>query len=243
MADYQDSTYGDEIAEVYDHLYSEVDPGCIDFLAEVAGPGPALELGIGTGRIALPLVSRGLELVGIDASKAMVAKLRAKEGGAEIEVHMGSFAEFRLDRRFSLVYVVFNTFFGLLHQEEQLRCFHSVAGHLSPSGRFVIEAFVPDLTRYTGFQSVRLINMSGSTVRLDVAGLDPVAQRIECRHVHLSPDGIHMYPVRLRYAWPSELDLMALNAGLVLAERWGSWSKEPFSRHSTKHISVYGRPR
>jgi trans-aconitate methyltransferase len=241
MTEYGESTYGDEIAEIYDQLYSEVDPACIDFLAEAAGPGPALELGIGTGRIALPLVQRGVALEGIDASEAMVARLRTKEGGADIPVKMGSFERFTLDRRFRLIYVVFNTFFGLPGQDAQLQCFHCVASHLSPDGRFAIEAFVPDLARYDRFQSVRLIGVSGQTVQMDVAQLDPVAQHIESRHVFVSEDGIRIFPVRLRYAYPPELDLMALNAGLKLEARWGSWSKEPFTRDSGKHISVYGR--
>jgi hypothetical protein len=239
MTCYKQNTYGDEIAEVYDQLYSDVDPACIDLLTELAGRGPALELGIGTGRIALPLLEQGVTLEGIDASQAMVAKLRAKPRGAELEVHIGSFEQFTLNREYRLIYIVFNTFFGLLGQEEQLRCFHSIAGHLSSDGRFVIEAFVPDLSRYTDNQSVRLIGMSDQIVRLDVAQLDPVAQHIESRHLFMSQDGMRTYPVRLRYAWPSELDLMAINAGLRLQHRWGSWSKEPFTKDSGKHISVY----
>lgn len=241
MTNYQQNTYGDEIAEVYDQLYSDYDPACIDFLAELAGPGPALELGIGTGRIALPLLHRAVALEGIDASQAMVAKLRAKPRGAEIDVLIGSFEQITIDRQFRLVYVVFNTFFNLPGQDEQVRCFQSVSRHLSADGNFVIEAFVPDLTRYADFQSVRLIGISEQAIRVDVAQLDPVAQHIESRHLLVSQDGLRIYPVRLRYAWPSELDLMAVNAHLRLQERWGSWSKEPFTRDSTKHISVYGR--
>jgi len=239
MTNYQRNTYGDEIAEIYDQLYSDFDPACIDFLTELAGPGPALELGIGTGRIALPLLHRAVALEGIDASQTMVAKLRAKPRGAEINVHIGSFEHFAIDRQFRLVYVVFNTFFNLLGQDEQVECFQSVSRHLSADGHFVIEAFVPDLTRYADFQSVRLIDISEHAIRVDVAQLDPVAQHIESRHLLISEDGIRTYPVMLRYAWPSELDLMARNARLRLQERWSSWSKEPFTRNSTKHVSVY----
>jgi len=239
MTNYEPNTYGDEISEVYDQLYSDFDPACIEFLAELAGTGVALELGIGTGRIALPLLHRGVSLEGIDASQAMVAKLRAKPGAAEIEVHIGSFGQFALNRKFHLIYIVFNTFFGLLGQDEQIRCLESISRHLASDGLFVIEAFVPDLTRYVDFQSVRLVNISGQDIQIDVAQLDPVAQRIESQHLILSGGSIHTYPVKLRYVWPSELDLMARIAGLRLKERWGSWSKGIFTRDSTKHISVY----
>lgn len=241
MTKYQQNTYGDVIAEVYDQLYSDFDPACIELLVELAGPGPALELGIGTGRIALPLLHRAVALEGIDASQAMVAKLRAKPRGAEIDVHIGSFEQFSLNRQFRLIYVVFNTFFNLPGQDEQIHCLESVSDHLSPDGYFVIEAFVPDLCRYADFQSVRLVDISDQGVRLDVAQLDPVAQHVESRHLLISEEGIRTYSVKLRYTWPSELDLMARLAGLELQERWGSWAKEPFSRDSTKHVSVYAR--
>jgi len=241
MTKYEQNTYGDEIAEVYDQLYSTVDPASIEFLAELAGAGPALELGIGTGRIALPLLQRGVALEGVDASQAMVAKLTAKPRGADIPVHFTTFEHFAINRHFRLVYVVFNTFFNLPGQDEQIRCLQAVSRHLSADGHFVIEVFVPDLTRFIDFQSVRLIGMSELGIRLDVAQLDPVAQHVESRHLLMSQDGIRTYPVKLRYAWPSELDLMGRIAGLRLQNRWGSWSKEPFTRDSTKHISVYAR--
>jgi SAM-dependent methyltransferase len=187
-------------------------------------------------------LERGVAVAGIDASTAMVAKLAAKPRSHEIPVHMGSFEQFALDRSFRLIYVVFNTFFNLPSQDAQVRCFASVARHLAGDGCFVIEAFVPDLKRYVDYQAVRLIGISDQGVRVDVAQLDPVAQQVESRHLTLSDDGLHSYPVQLRYAWPSELDLMARLAGLALQARWGSWSQEPFTRASGKHISVYGRP-
>jgi hypothetical protein len=239
MPEYRENTYGDRIAEVYDQLFAGFDPACIDFLAGLAGPGPALELGIGTGRIALPLLERGVRVEGIDASQEMLAKLKAKPGAGAIDVHIGSFEQFSLGREYRLIFVVFNTFFNLLGQEEQIRCLQSIAGHLTHDGAMVVEAFVPDMARYVGFQSVRLIGISDQGVRVDVAQLDPVAQQIESRHLAISEQGIRTYPVKLRYAWPAELDLMARIAGLRLQERWGSWSKAPFTRDSTKHISVY----
>ena len=240
MKAYEQSTYGDRIAEIYDDLYSKYDPATVDLLTSLAGSRVALELGIGTGRIALPLKERGIIVMGIDTSPAMVSKLKAKPGGAEIEVFMHSFSDFHLDQRFQLIYVVFNTFFNLLTQEEQVRCFRSVSRHLSPEGSFVMEAFVPDLARFTDHQAVRVVNLGEDEVQLETSQVDPVAQQVTAQHLLLSKDGTRMFPVRLRYAWPSELDLMAQIAGLSLRSRWGSWSKEEFSKDSKKHISVYG---
>lgn len=240
MNEYGEATYGEQIAPIYDDLYANFDPACIELLAELAGPGPALELGIGTGRIALPLFEKGVEVLGIDASPAMATNLRAKKRGTEIEVHLGSFAEFTIERRFRLVYVVFNTFFGLLNQADQLRCFASVSKHLTPDGIFLLELFVPDLCRFSANQTVRAVTVSEGGVNLEAARVDPVAQQVWAQHIMLSQEGVRLFPVKLRYAWPSELDLMARLAGLTLRHRWGSWSKGEFTGDSQKHISVYG---
>jgi trans-aconitate methyltransferase len=232
MKDYSDSTYGDLIADEYDAFYSEYDPASIDLLAELAGDGPALELGIGTGRIAVQ---------GIDASEAMVAKMRAKPHGAEIEVMVGSFVDFKLEQRFKLIYVVFNTFFALLSQEEQVCCFKSVSEHLTKEGVFLIEAFVPDPGRLIDHQTVRVVKQEQNLAQLDVSQHDPVAQQVTSQHIVLSKDGTTLYPVKLRYAWPSELDLMAQLAGLSRRHRWGSWQRGEFTRESGKHISIYAR--
>jgi predicted ATPase/trans-aconitate methyltransferase len=237
MKNYEDFTYGDLIADQYDDLYADFDPASIDLLAELAGDGPALELGIGTGRIALPLLERGVTVHGIDASESMVAKMRAKPHGDEIEVLMGSFADFELGQRFNLIYVVFNTFFALLTQEEQVGSFKSVREHLSDNGVFLIEAFVPDLTRFIDHQTVRVVNQVQDSTHLEATQHDPVAQQVTSHHITLSTDGTRLYPVKLRYAWPSELDLMAQLAGLALRRRWGSWTKEEFTKESKKHIS------
>ena len=225
---------------MYDDLYSDYDLDSIELLAELAGHGRALELGIGTGRIALPLHERGITVQGIDASEAMVSKMRAKPNGAEIEVRMGSFAAFKLDMRFSLIYVVFNTFFNLQTQEQQVQCFENVKDHLAPDGVFLMEAFVPDLCRFTNNQTVCAIRLTDQLVSTEVSQFDPVAQQVTTKHVLLSEDGIRLFPVRLRYAWPSDLDLMAQIAGLSLRHRWGSWTKQEFTKESGKHISVYG---
>ena len=249
MEQFDETTYGERIAGIYDELYGGHEEAAIELLYELAGvvraggrgTGRALELGIGTGRVALPLRQRGIDVGGIDASAAMIARLRAKPGGAEIPVVQGSFAEFDLEARFDLVYVVFNTFWGLLTQEDQIRCFQSVAGHLTPDGLFLLEVFVPDLCRFDAHQTVRTSHVGQDEVHLDVTQHDPVKQQVTSQHVHLSEAGIRLYPVVLRYAWPSELDLMARLAGLELNRRWGSWQKGPFGPDSSTHISVYGR--
>ena len=241
MEGYRPETYGDRIAGVYDAMMTVLpDPAdCADRLAELAGPGPALELGIGTGRVALPLASRGVEVHGIDASEAMVERLRAKPGGDAITVTFGDFADVPVEGSYPLVYVVFNTFFSLLTQEDQVRCFAAVAGHLALGGAFVVTGFVPDQTLHPGGQSVRTVQLGLDQVRLDAALHDPVAQRVDFQHVVLSGGGIRLYPGAVRYAWPSELDLMARLAGLRLRERWGGWRREPFDRASGGHVSVY----
>jgi SAM-dependent methyltransferase len=243
MDGYDSATYGDRIADIYDSSVElPADTGeAAAFLAELAGSGPVLELGIGTGRIALPLLERGLEVHGIDASARMVERLRAKPGGDRVAVTMGDFAEVAVDRTFPLVFVVFNTFFGLLDQDAQVRCFQRVAAHLHPGGAFVVEAFVPDPGRFTRGQHLGTREVTAGTVRLDAAILDRAEQRVRAQHVYLDERGIRMYPVQIRFAWPSELDLMARLAGLHLAERWAGWQREPFTSASQRHVSVYRR--
>jgi SAM-dependent methyltransferase len=241
MDDYTADTYGERIADVYDSWYAAFDERCIDLLAELAGGGSALELGIGTGRIALPLRQRGVDVHGVDASPAMVAKLRAKRGGDAIPVTMATFADFSLDERFALAYIAFNTFFAPVTQEEQIRCMETVARHLSPGGRFVIEAFVPDLARFVSNQTVRVVGLESSEVRIDASQLDLAQQRVTSQHIVLTERGTRLYPVTLRYVWPSEMDLMARIAGLRLEHRWADWQRAPFGAESTKHISVYQR--
>jgi SAM-dependent methyltransferase len=241
MEHYDDATYGERIAGVYDELYQAYDESAVTFLADLAHGGPALELGIGTGRMALPLQARGVKVHGLDASPAMTAKLAAKPGGAGIPMTMGDFAEVAVAGQFPLVYVVFNTFFALLTQEKQVQCFANVARRLTPDGVFVIEAFVPDMTRFRARQNMQVIGMNEDEVRFDASQLDPVGQTVLSRHVFLSAQGVRLYPVRLRFAWPAELDLMARLAGLRLRERWGNWQRAPFSADAGKHISVYGR--
>lgn len=240
MERYDEMTYGERIADIYDKLYSDYEESAVDLLQELAGRGRVLELGIGTGRVALPLHHRGVNVTGIDASKAMIEKLWVKSDGADIEVVQGNFVEINLDARFNLIYIVFNTFFGLQTQEEQVKCFRSVAEHLTQEGVFLIEVFVPDLCRFDNDQTVRVVHLNEDEVRLDVSRHSPVGQQVSSQHVLLSEKGVRLYPVKLRYAWPSELDLMARLAGLRLKHRWGSWDQGEFTGESGKHISVYG---
>ncbi len=241
MRSYQKETYGERIADVYDEWYESYDPMMIKTLGELAQKGSALELGVGTGRIALPLQEAGIKIYGIDASESMLAILRAKHGGDAITVIIGDFAEMPVEGKFDLVYVVFNTFFALLTQDEQIRCFHNAAKHLKPGGVFVLEGFVPDLTRFTGKQALRTVSIADQAVRIDASQVDLASQTITSQHIVLTETGVQFYPVKLRFAWPSELDIMARLVSLKLLNRWSNWDKSPFTSDSTKHISVYGK--
>ncbi len=245
MEDYDAATYGDRIAAVYDRWYtadSGFDPApAVELLAKLAGTGRVLELGIGTGRVALPLAARGVEVLGIDSSEAMVATMRSKPGGDRIEVAIGDFADVEVKGSFSLVYVPFTTLFALPSQEEQIRCLSNVASHLDTGGHFVMDAFVPDLRRYDSGSATRTVSVGVDHVMLDVSLHDPVAQRVESSHVVLAASGVRTYPVSIRYCWPSELDVMARLAGLALAERLGGYDRRPFDATSTRHVSIYRR--
>jgi SAM-dependent methyltransferase len=243
MDEWRPATYGDRIARYYDDLHgdrSDTAEG-VDRLATLAESGRVLELGIGTGRIALPLALRGLDVHGIEASEEMVAKLRAKPGGDSITVSVSDFADVDVDGSFSLVFVVFNTFFSLLTQEQQVRCFENVAGRLAPGGRFVVEAFVPDLARFDREQRVNATRVEVDWLLLDATVHRRHEQRIDSMQVQIREDGIQLNPVRGRYAFPSELDLMASLAGLRLEARWGGWDRRRYSADSTQHVSVYAR--
>jgi SAM-dependent methyltransferase len=237
------TSFGEATAEVYDEHSTGSDPvATVAFLERLAGGGPVLELAIGTGRIAVPLAARGITVDGIDFSPAMVAKLRAKPGGEELSVTIGDFADVPVPGRYSLIFIVFNTLFNLLTQDDQVRCFENVATHLAEDGVFVIEAIVPSyLMRLRDDQYVDAEAIGVDEVRLDVARHDPVAQRLDESHIVLTPAGVRLYPVVCRYAWPAELDLMARLAGLRLKDRWGGWNEEPFISSSRSHVSVYGR--
>ncbi len=240
MKGYDASTYGDRIAHVYDELYGDKPEGsaAVAALAELAGPGPVLELAIGTGRLALPLAERGLEVHGIDASREMVAKLRAKPGGDRIPVTIGDFADVGVEGRYRLIFVAFNTLFALLSQDEQIRCFENVGAHLTDDGVFVVEAFVPDPARFRGGR-IAVTHVELDHVWLNVTVNDEAKQTSDSHHIRVAKDGVELYPIHVRWSWPSELDLMARLAGLRLRERCGGWGREPFMSESEQHVSVY----
>jgi len=234
-------SFGENTAEFEDVQRGD-ERATVTFLETLAGIGPALELAIGTGRIALPLAARGIRVDGIDFSAAMVARLRAKPGADQLAVTMGDFADVPVVDTYRLIYVVFNTLFNLLTQDDQVRCFENVAAHLTEDGSFVVEAFLPSfLYRLRNDQYVDAEAIGVDAVRLDVGRHDPVTQGLDESHVVLSREGVRVFPVVCRYAWPHELDLMARIAGLRLKERWAGWSREPFTSISSNVVSVYGR--
>lgn len=236
---YANETYGERVAGVYDEWYSDYDEDAITLLAELAGTGNALELGIGTGRIALPLAAKGVTVSGVDAAVSMVRQLESKPNADKLNVTIGNFADVPVEKKFQLIYIVFNTFFALSSQEEQVRCFRNVAAHLSGGGKFLIEAFVPDPNRFTSGQVTWATAVTTDRVELDVGKHDSVSQSVISQKVVITNDDTRLYPVQIRYAWPSEIDLMAQLAGLKLESRWGSWQKTPFTSESQKHISIY----
>ena len=236
--------FGEEIAAHYDDLSEEMfQPAAIgpvvDVLAELAGDGAALELGIGTGRVALPLAQRGVEVHGIDLSTAMVARMRAKPGGDEIPVAIGDFATARAEGRFSLAYLVFNTINNLTTQDAQVACFENVAAHLEPGGQFVIEVGVPQLQRLPPGETVRPFALTPTHLGFDE--FDVARQGLISHHYELIDGVWRSDSVPFRYVWPSELDLMARIAGMTLVERWAGWRREPFTSESTSHVSVWRR--
>ncbi len=213
----------------------------MDFISALAGDGRVLELAIGTGRVALPLAARGITVEGVDASAAMVEQLRAKPGGESIPVTIGDMAGVPASGRFRLVYLVFNSLFGLLSQARQAECFGNVARVLEPGGMFVVECFVPDLARFDRDQRVQARAVSEDSAILELSRHDAAGQRITTQIVTLDGQGVHLRPVALRYSWPGELDLMAERAGLRLRERHGGWDRRPFIGSSSGHVSVYQR--
>jgi SAM-dependent methyltransferase len=242
----RDDHFGEQVAAGYDAGSAAMfDPAVleptVDFLAGLAGGGSALELGIGTGRVALPLSARGVPVHGIDLSTAMVDRLREKPGADRIAVTIGDFASTRVAGPFRLVYLVFNTIMNLTTQDDQVACFGNAAAHLEPGGCFVVEVGVPDLRRLPPGERVVTFTVSPTYVGLDEY-TDLVAQTVYSRHYRVEGDGLTVSSAPFRYVWPSELDLMARIAGLTLRERWSGWNREPFTGDSRSHVSVWEKP-
>jgi SAM-dependent methyltransferase len=234
--------FGDEVAETYDaDVSDEFDPVVIEsivsFLTDLAPDGSALEFGIGTGRIAVPLHERGLYVEGIDLSTSMVERMRRKPGGSELRVVIGDFATTSMNRTYDLVFLVFNTIMNLTSQEEQVACFANAATHLRPGGHFVVEVMIPDLRRLPPGEAYRPF-----TVQPDALGFDEydvANQGLISHHYRVHDHKSEVHSIPFRYVWPSELDLMATMVGMVLHERWSGWTREPFTSESVKHVSVW----
>src|SRR5580700_6005217 len=242
--DDDDGYFGERIAATYDSADGMFDPALVDTVADVlaglAGGGRALELGIGTGRIALPLARRGVPVHGIDLSRAMVARLRAKPGGDAIGVTIGDFATTRVDGTFSLAYLVFNTINNLTTQQAQVACFRNVAAHLEPGGCFVIEVGVPELRRLPPGQNVVPFHVSPTRWAFDI--YDTATQAMSSNYVTVDGGRGQYRSIPFRYVWPAELDLMAQLAGMRLRDRWEGWTREPFTSESGQHVSVWEKP-
>jgi SAM-dependent methyltransferase len=242
----QEDHFGEEVAARYDESSgAEFDPDVIartvDVLAELAGDGAALELAVGTGRVALPLAARGVTVSGIELSTAMADRLRAKDGGDRVDVTIGDMATTRVDGSFRLVYLVFNTIGNLVTQERQVACFANAAAHLEPGGYFAVEVGVPDLRRLPPGDDARVFSHAPGYVGYD-RYTDLVAQQAVSHHFFAGESGGRELTTPFRYVWPSELDLMARLAGLALHDRWAGWDRAPFTGDSTSHVSVWAKP-
>ena len=239
----EERVYGEAWAEDYDAIFDGVDERMIDRLVDLSGSSRrALELAVGTGRVAIPLSERGVEVSGIDISESMLARLAAKPGGDKVQVTTGDMVEVPVDGTYPLVYLVFNSLFAISTQERQVRCFQNVADHLEPGGRFLVECFVPDLTRFDS-QNTRMavteIGDHGEHAH-EVSIHDPVDQEVRSLHIRTDSDGAQrVLPVTIRYAWPTEVDLMARLAGLELEARWAWYDRSEFTETSTSSVSVY----
>lgn len=240
QAGFDPSEYGRHIAASYDRTTGAVDPAAeLALLTELAAGGAVLEFGIGTGRLALPLAAQGLSVAGIDGSPEMVEQLRGKPGGEHIEVVIGDFAHTRLAGSFALVVVAMNTIFALPSQAAQVACFRNAAAHLGPGGRFVVDCWIPDVGVFRRGRGLRIVEIAAGRVVLEVAEIHPATQTMRTDKVFLESGSVQVHPANHRYAWPSELDLMAQLAALQLEHRWADHRKSPFTDASEAHVSVW----
>jgi len=241
---YDPAAYGRAIANDYDSLYKTVPDTdeAVALLAGLSDGGSILEMGIGTGRLALPLRARGIAVAGIEGSQEMLDQLRAKPGGADIPVTVGNFADATMNGTFSVVVLALHTIFGLPSPDDQIRCFENAAKHLEPGGVFVIEARVMDASDFTGGEAVAPRFAGDQQVELQVQRFDLVTQLVEVTNIHLSNAGVRLNSYVNQYTTPREFDLMARVAGLRLRDRWEGWRGETFTAHSRRHVSVYELP-
>lgn len=242
MKGYTPASYGDSFADDdFEAIFAflpDLD-AMVDVLADSAGQGPALELGVGSGRVARPLAERGIPVDGVDVSSVMLGKLRRSAGDLPIRLVKADLAEFTPTRRYSLVFCVWNTFYSLRTGEEQAQCVRMVADALLPGGLFIVEAFVPNPDYFTDGQEVRVREITADSVSLQLSLCDARRQTVASQHVVIREDRITLHPHEIRYAWPSEIDDMASAAGLRLKERWAGWHRQPFDEAAREHVSVY----
>ncbi len=244
MPEHDAGEYGRNIADDYDAIYSDAfeTQAAVERLASLAEGGPVLELGVGTGRLALPLCDRGLEVHGVDGSEQMLKLMRGKPGGERVAATLGDFSDVRVGPpgQFSLVVLAINTIFALETQDAKVRCFETAAYHLGPNGRFVVEAWLPD--NLPAGPSLRPRKLSPGLIGIVAADHDPATQTLSTTQIILGGAvGVRVFPVVHHYAWPMELDLMARIAGLALEDRWTDWDRTPFTATSANHVSIYRR--
>ncbi|WP_434739739.1 class I SAM-dependent DNA methyltransferase [Micromonospora sp. SH-82] len=243
MEGFELSTYGDAIADLFDDFGWAGDPGdteeTIQWLADNAGDGPVLELGVGTGRVAVPLANRGIDVHGIDASEGMLGKLKAKPGGDRVTVHVADFTDFTLPYTFSMAYAVFDTLPFVTDQESQIRCFERVADVLAPGGRFVVQCSIPDPARYDRGQRTQTLRVEKDHVLMTFTRRERITQRSAIQFAVLGAEGIKFFPMYVRSVMPSEMDLMARVAGLTLEAQWADWAGRPLVDSCQRYISIY----
>lgn len=242
MKEFGPATFGQLNADEYDALHN---PGTTEesvaLIADLAGPGNILELAIGTGRMALPLAARGLDVSGFDASAEMLDILKSKPGGADIPTWVANMASFDLGQQFDFAFLVFNTLYNLTSQQDQVSCFQHVAKHLKPGGKFLVEAFMPSRETFEQDQAVRTKFVGYDRVWLEAVQHDAVKQSLNYQRIRIDKNGTELKPLPMRYVWPSELDLMAQLAGLSPVARWGGWQKQPLTSSSSFYVIVYER--
>ena len=239
-----DGYFDEQVAAVYDDDAEMFDPAvvdpAVDFLAVLAAEGDALEFGVGTGRIALPLARRGVTVGGIDLSSAMLERLRSKQNGENVTVAVGDFSDTVVNGQFSLVYLVFNTIMNLTSQAAQVACFRNAAAHLEPGGHFVVEVMVPQLQRLPHGDTLLAFDLTAEHWGVDK--YDVVTQGLVSHHARVVDGSVQMTATPFRYVWPAELDLMAQLAGMTFSQRWAGWDRAPYTNHSFSHVSVWQMP-
>jgi len=240
MENYNTNTYGDIIADIYDQIHKELDTSSVVKLLLSFKAKRVLELGVGTGRIAIPLIQSGLEVYGIESSSKMIETLKNKQYGDKISIIFGDMTTSSINKDFPLIFCIFNTIFCLTKQQKQIECFRNVARHLSKDGIFILECAVPDMGGFAGNQNISVSSISTNDVIISTKIHNAASQEVLIQYIVIeNSNKIRLIPIKTRYAWPSELDTMAYIAGLKLKHRWGNWQQNTFTASSSYHVSVY----